>query len=221
MPGAAELDLDRARNLLGPAGEAPLRAAAVAEAWFGQPVDRTTADQLARVLEAAGLVRRDDHRRDRLGVLGVHETGLFPDEAEREEQLNKANPKGRLLEFCSRMRIDPPATEVETQGAFYEARMSLDYAGRRLDSGPHRAASKKTAEQMAAATLLAAIAEDKDTGETRRVADVEAARLQAANPKGRLLEWCTQLKNPLPNFQRDASADRLLGRLAEHGLTRW
>jgi len=207
VPGAAELDLDRARNLLGPAGEAPLRAAAVAEAWFGQPVDRTTADQLARVLEAAGLVRRDDHRRDRLWVLGVHETGLFPDEAEREEQLKKANPKGRLLEFCSRTRIDPPATEVETRGAFYEARMSLDYAGRRLDSGPHRAASKKTAEHAAAAALLAAIAEDKDTDETRRVADDEAARLQAANPKGRLLEWCARSKNPQPDFQRDASAD--------------
>jgi Cft2 family RNA processing exonuclease/dsRNA-specific ribonuclease len=207
VPGAAELDLDRARNLLGPAGEAPVRAAAVAEAWFGQPVDRTTAEQLARVLEAAGLVRRDDHRRDRLWVLGIHESGLFPEEAQREEQLKQANPKGRLLEFCSRMRIDPPVTDIETQGAFYEARMSLDHGGRRLDSGPLQAASKKAAEQMAAAALLAAIAREKDSDETRRVADDDAARLQAANPKGRLLEWCAQSKNPQPDFQRDASAD--------------
>ncbi len=184
-----------------------MRAAAVAEAWFGQPVDRTTAEQLARVLEAAGLVRRDDHRRDRLWVLGVSESGLFPEEAERETQLKMANPKGRLLEFCSRVRIDPPVADIEMQGAFYEARMSLDHAGRRLESGPFRAASKKTAEQMAAAALLAAIAEDKDTGETRRLADDDAARLQAANPKGKLLEWCAQSKTPPPDFQRDASAD--------------
>ena len=93
VPTEAELDVQRARNLLGPAGEAPLRAAAVAEAWFGQVVDRTTTEQLARVLESVGLVRRDDHRRDRLWVLGVHESGLFPEEAQLDEQLKQANPK--------------------------------------------------------------------------------------------------------------------------------
>ncbi len=219
VPGAAELDIARARHLLGPAGEAPLRAAAVAEAWFGQPVPRTTVDGLARVLESVGLVRRDDHRRDRLWVLGLHETKLFPEEAEREEQLKKANPKGRLLEFCSRMRLDPPETEFRTQGAFFEARMSLVSAGRTLDSGPFEAASKKTAEQMAAEALLALVSQVSDSEEIVRVPDDEAVRLHGANPKGRLLEWCAKSKVPAPDFQQGPSADgyriRAILRLAE------
>ena len=154
VPTAADLDIERVRNLLGPAGTTPLRAAAIAEAWFGQVVDRPTAEQFARVLESVGLVRRDDHRRDRLWVLGVQETRLFPEEAELEEQLKQANPKGRLLEFCMRMRIDPPVTDMQPQGAFYEANMSLCHDGRTLESGPFRAASKKTAEQLAAQALL-------------------------------------------------------------------
>ena len=219
VPAAAELDVARARHLLGPAGEVPLRAVAIAEAWFGQPVDRTTVDGLARVFESVGLVRRDDHRRDRLWVLGVHETRLFPEEAEREEQLKKANPKGRLLEFCSRMRLDPPETEFQTRGAFFEARMSLAHAGRMLDSGPFEAASKKTAEQMAAEALLALVAQDADSEEVVRVADDDAARLHGINPKGRLLEWCVKSKVPPPDFQQDASADgyrvRAMLRLAD------
>ncbi len=207
VPSAAELDIARARHLLGPAGTAPLRAAAIAEAWFGQPVDRTTVDGLARVLESVGLVRRDDHRRDRLWVLGVHETRLFPEEAEREEQLKKANPKGRLLEFCSRMRLDPPETEFQAQGAFFEARMALAYAGRTLDSGPCEAASKKTAEQMAANALLALISQVGDSEEIIRVPDDEVARLHGTNPKGLLLEWCVKSKVPTPDFQQGAAAD--------------
>ncbi len=207
VPTADDVDIDRARNLLGPAREAPLRTAAVAEAWFGEPVDRSAAEQLARVLESVGLVRRDDHRRDRLWVLGVHESGLFPEEAELEEQLKEANPKGRLLEFCMRMRIDSPVSEMQTQGAFYEARMSLGYAGQTLDSGVFRAASKKTAEQMAAQALLNLVAQREDDDEVVRVTDDEANRLQSANPKGKLLEWCARSKTPPPHFQRDASAD--------------
>jgi len=204
VPSADDLDITRARNLLGPAGEAPLRAATVAEAWFGRAVDRATVEQFARVLESVGLVRRDDHRRDRLWVLGVQETTLFPEEAELEEQLKQANPKGRLLEFCMRMRIDPPLTDVQPQGAFYEARMSLSCSGQTLDSGPFRAASKKTAEQMAARALLDLVACDDDGHETVRVTDEDAARLQSTNPKGKLLEWCAKNRTSAPRFEQDA-----------------
>ena len=147
-----------------------MRAGTIAEAWFGQTVDRATVEQFARVLESVGLVRRDDHRRDRLWVLGVQETSLFPEEAELEEQLKQANPKGCLLAFCTRRRIDPPVTEIQPQGAFYEAKMSLCYEGRTLDSGPHRAASKKTAEQMAAQALLDRVSQGNDEHEVVRVA---------------------------------------------------
>jgi dsRNA-specific ribonuclease len=204
VPTAADLDIDRARHLLGPAGSAPLRAAAVAEAWFGRVVDRATAEQFGRVLESVGLVRRDDHRRDRLWVLAPKDTNLFPDEADLEEQLKRANPKGRLLELCMRMRIDPPQTELESQGPFFLANMSLSYGGESLLSGPQKAASKKTAEQLAAQALLEVISERTSAADVVRVSEDDLSRMQSANPKGRLLEWCAQKKWPAPRFEQQA-----------------
>jgi Cft2 family RNA processing exonuclease/dsRNA-specific ribonuclease len=207
VPTAADLDIDRARHLLGPAGGTPLRAAAVAEAWFGQVVDRAIAEQFARVLESVGLVRRDDHRRDRLWILGVQESGLFPEEAELEEQLKQANPKGQLLAYCMRTRIEAPVVDVQPQGAFYEATMTLVHHGQTLVGGPCRAAAKKTAEQLAAQTLLTLLAQAADQQEVVQVPDADASRLQTANPKGRLLEWCARQKVSPPEFQRAASPD--------------
>lgn len=206
VPTAADLDIDRARSLLGPAASTPVRVAEIAEAWFGQVVDRETVEKFARLLESVGLVRRDDHRRDRLWVLGVQETSLFPEEAELEEQLKQANPKGRLLEFCMRTRIDPPTTDIRPHGAFYEAKMSLCYMDRTLDSGPFRAASKKTAEQMAAQALLEMVSQDEEH-QAVRITDDDATRLQSSNFKGMLLEWCAKNKVSPPRFQRGASPE--------------
>jgi Cft2 family RNA processing exonuclease/dsRNA-specific ribonuclease len=207
VPSADNLDIERARHLLGPASGTTLRAGDVAEAWFGREVDRTTAEHFARVLESVGLVRRDDHRRDRLWVQGVGDSKLFPEEAELEEQLKRENPKGRLLEFCGRTGTEPPVARMEKQGAFYCAAISLHYQGRCIESGPFQAASKKTAEQMAARALLELIAGDEPATDTRRVTDDDAIRLQQANPKGRLLEWCAKCRVAPPAFERDSAAD--------------
>lgn len=207
VPTTADLDIDRARHLLGPAGTVPVRAAMVAEAWFGQPVNRATAERLARVLEAVGLVRRDDQHRDRLWVLGPQETHLFPAEAELEEHLKRANPKGRLLEFCTRSRLPAPQTAVELQGPFYRVRMSLDDHGEVLSSGPYQAASKKTAEQLAAQALLEVVSQRTAVADAARVSEADSLRLQAANPKGQLLEWCAQRKWPAPRFEQQADRD--------------
>jgi dsRNA-specific ribonuclease len=40
-----------------------------------------------------------------------------------------------------------------------------------------------------------------------RVGEEDLARLQAANPKGRLLEWCARQKWPMPQFEQQASPD--------------
>jgi len=205
VPAANELDIDRARHLLGPAGETPLRAAAVAEAWFGQPVERDVADRLVRVLEGVGLVRRDDDRRDRLWVLGPQETHLFPEEAALEEQLKRANPKGRLLEFCMRMRIDPPQTETESQGPFFRANMSLRYRGETVASGPQQAASKKAAEQLAAQVLLELLSRRVSGDGVVSVGEEDLSRLQSANPKGQILEQCAKKKWPAPQFEQHAN----------------
>jgi dsRNA-specific ribonuclease len=177
----------------------------VAQAWFGQAVDRATTEKFARLLEAVGLVRRDDHQRDRLWVLGVQESHLFPDEAAQEEALKQANPKGKLLEFCMRMRIDPPVTDLQQQGAFHVATMSLRFQDQTLDSGPCRAASKKTAEQQAAHVLLDMVSQHALVEEVVDVTEEDAVRLQSNNPKGRLLEWCAKRGISPPVFEQGAS----------------
>ena len=217
VPAAAELDLARARQLLGPAGGPPVQATAVAEAWFGQPVDRATADRFARVLEGIGLVRRDDDRRDRLWVLGPQETHLFPEEAALEEELKRANPKGRLLEMCARMRIDPPQTETEPQGPFYRANMSLGYQGETLMSGPRQAASKKTAEQLAAQALLELLSKRSSLPDMASVSEEDLSRLQLANPKGQLLEWCTKKRWASPQFEQQGNPRGYQVRAVLHG----
>jgi dsRNA-specific ribonuclease len=199
----------------------------VAEAWFGQIVDRATAEHFARVLESVGLVRRDDHRRDRLWVLSPGETDLFPGEAALEEQLKRANPKGRLLELCMRMRIEAPQTDVQQQGAFYVASMSLCHEGRALASGPCKAPSKKTAEQQAAQALLDMVLGIADESDVVIVTADQTADLQSENPKGKLIEWCAKIKCEPPHYEQDAYSEgyRVRGTLSLGGedniVTRW
>lgn len=207
VPDAVDLDTNRVRYLLGPAGSTPVRAATVAEAWFGHAVDRPTVERFARTLENVGLVRRDDQRRDRLWVLGPSETALFPEEAELENTLKRENPKGRLLEFCMRMRVDPPETEIESKGPFYLATMSFRYQGELLTSGVQSAASKKTAEQLAAKTLLDHLAVRTADDGTSCVDEESAAHLHSTNPKGRLLEQCAKNRWPMPQFEQAAAPD--------------
>ena len=77
MPSADELDINRARNLLGPAGAAPLRAAAIAEAWFGRVVDRAT-------------------------VVSITTFGVLDDVSDEEEGLELASELSRRLEGTAR-----------------------------------------------------------------------------------------------------------------------
>ncbi len=138
-------------------------------------------------------------------VLGPQETHLFPGEAELEERLKQANPKGRLLEFCARMRLDPPQTETETRGAFFLATMSLRYEGETVASGPQQAASKKVAEQLAAQALLKLVSSRVSVAEVVPVSDEDVLRFQTVNPKGQLLERCAKRRGPAPQFEQQAN----------------
>ena len=157
------------------------------------------------MLESAGLVRRDDHQRDRLWVLGVQESSRFPDEAELEESLKQANPKGRLLEFCTRMRLEPPKSDIYPEGAFHVATMSIVFQGTQLDSGPCHAASKKTAEQLAAQSLLGLIAARDLADQARHVSTEDSIRLQASNPKDDCSNGALNIKSPHPISSKAAS----------------
>ena len=199
-----EVDVERARNLLGPPGEAPLRATRFAEAWFGRQVRGSVVDGLVDRLEEMGLVRRDDHRRSRLWVLGPGETDLYAAEGAEAERLKQDNPKGRLLELCMRLRIDPPEIELSTEGGDHVARISLMVNDRKLESGIQRSISRKTAEQRAARVLLAQI-EEAERGDSAKAVDEESARkLRTDNPKGKLLEWCMIRKMAAPLFEQRA-----------------
>jgi hypothetical protein len=109
--------------------------------------------------------------------------------------LTRANPKGRLLEFCARARCEPPEIEIERGTTLSGARMTLTVEGQVFESGMHWAADRMTAEQLAARALLEALARTEDEAEPGEwVPDDDEPRLRRENPKGALLERCARLR---------------------------
>ena len=203
-----QLDLASARRILGPAGGPPVRAMSVAEAWYGSAVTAETADRFVRELEALDLVRRDDRLRNMLHILVPSETDAFPAEAALEAALKQENPKGKLLEFCMRERITPPTFAINQDGPFFIAEGTLCVHGDTLESGPARAASKRTAEQLAARSILRRISNrTAASGAVTWVDDASAAALKNRNPKGRLIEWCNAAQTAAPVFDITAVVD--------------
>jgi dsRNA-specific ribonuclease len=161
-------------------------------------------DRLVERLEQRGLVRRDDHQRSRLWVLGPGETDLFGEEEQDGERLKLENPKGRLLELCMRLRVEPPRIDRLVEGGHHVVRMSLTVEGKTIHSGDQRAVSRKTAEQRAARVLLSRMEETEAEESVRWVEDETAARLKLDNPKGKLLEWCMARKLGAAEFEQRA-----------------
>ena len=165
-----------------------------------------------------------------------------PPEARRddlafEDELKRENPKGRLYERCQGLRIAPPEIAHRALGQGHAQRhqieMTLLVEEWELSSGVHTAWSRKTAEQLAARELLAALEEvlaephaahvapaadvagDDRSGEgdVLEVSEADVERLTQSNPKGRLYEWCAQRKIARPKLElrtvREAPAVRL------------
>ena len=112
-------------------------------------------------LEKLGLVRRDDRRRNRLWVLAPHETDAYPEEAAREQAVREENPKGELLELCTRIGCAAPTVDASVEGAYHLARIALTYDGKQLQTREHRASNRKTSEQLAARELLGLLDEGR------------------------------------------------------------
>ena len=83
--------------------------------------------------------------------------------------------------------------------------MSVRHQHETFESGPCQAASKKTAEHLAAQVLLERIAVRDAAVESVRVSDEDASGWQINNPKGKLLEWCAKRKSSVPEFQQQVS----------------
>ncbi|MBZ0117925.1 MAG: hypothetical protein K8H88_13060, partial [Sandaracinaceae bacterium] len=83
------------------------------------------------------------------------------DVLELEDELKRTNPKGRLYERCQGLRIAPPEIAHRALGQGHAQRhqieMTLLVEEWELSSGVHTAWSRKTAEQLAARELLAAL----------------------------------------------------------------
>lgn len=197
-----EMDFDVVRHALGPPSSTPVRATQIAEAWFGERVKANVVNQFVGRLEDMGLVRRDDQRRNMLWILSPGESDALRDEAELEAQLKEKNPKGRLLELCMRMKTDPPLAEFSVTGAYHVARLRLVVEGSAIDSGEQRAASKRTAEQLAAEAILEQFEQQlPNHDECIEVQADQYETLRRDNPKGALLEWCAKRHCGTPYFE--------------------
>ena len=198
---------EAAAALIGPATGEPLRASRLAAAWFGKPVAAGLQDRFVQQLEQTGLVQRDDHRR---GLLWPPTQVTAPPEPSAEERvlaetLKAENPKGKLLEWCMRRRLDSPTLRESTEadGGFV-MELELEVEGERISSGPHRASAKKVAEQLAARALLESLSRQEQTVEAIGVSESQQRSLEQQNPKGRLLEFCAQRQLSPPHFETEA-----------------
>ena len=104
------------------------------------------------------------------------------------------NPKGKLLEFCARAKVLPPAIAVERSGDRWGALLTLAIHGRTLESGMQWAHARIRAEQIAANVLLKELATTSEGEPGELVAEDEETKLRLENPKGKLLERCVVLR---------------------------
>ncbi len=154
-------------------------------------------------LEQTGLVRRDDHRRSLLWPLtkAAMPSEPSPEELLLAETLKVENPKGKLLEWCMRRRLDRPDTrEHADDTGSHVVEMVIEMDGAQVSSGPQTASAKKVAEQLAAKVLLDRLSGQEQMVEAAEVDEAQQAILEQQNPKGKLLEFCAQRKLSSPQF---------------------
>ena len=218
----APITPEAAAALIGPATGEPLRAAKLAEAWFGKRVAAFRQERFVQQLEQTGLVRRDDHRRSLLWpqTQAAMPTEPSPEELLLAETLKTENPKGKLLEWCMRRRLERPDMREEAdRTGWHVVEMELEMDGERVSSGPQRAYTKKVAEQLAAKVLLDRLSRQEQTVAATVVDDTQQAMLEQQNPKGKLLEFCAQRKLTQPQFEAVAVVGgfRCVARIALSG----
>lgn len=192
-----ELDRERAEALVGPDEGKPVDLGALCLAWFGHDVPAEERKAFGEQLLRLGVVWRDID--DSLRPMQAPDPTAA--EAELEEQMKRENPKGRLLEWCMRNRMEFPPVRESIEGDRYALQLSVTLAGKEVKSDVVRASSRKLVEQLAAADLLGKIETDLGDVSLREVTEQDAARLKAANAKGKMLELCAKLKIVQPGIE--------------------
>lgn len=203
-PSAPRLDRERAVALVGPDQGHPLDQNALATAWFGHEPQGAARSQFFATLLSLGVVRNDPERPGELR--SCQEISQDEREQALEHQLRKENPKGKLLEWCMRQRVDSPQLHERSEGEGFAAELSMTVGGAEVRSGWHRAGSKKLAEQLAARAFLALLEQNAEQLTLREVSEPELSQRKVRNPKGKLLELCAKYHIALVTFEQRARA---------------
>lgn len=202
-----ENDILRLRAIIGPPGGTPVKASDAAQLWFGCKKDAAAIDLFVQRLEEFGLVKRDDVRRTLFHVLSSVEIQSGSEEFQTECRLKDENPKGKLLEYCMKRKIEFPLFDSTIDNGYHCTIAQMTFNDNVLISKPGRALSKKTSEQLAAEDLLTQLQTSGSSPatevtecseETVEIDDAGKERLKIDNPKGKLYEFCAANRVKLP-----------------------
>lgn len=202
-----ENDILKLRAIIGPPGNAPVKASDASQLWFGCKKDAATIDLFVQRLEEFGLIKRDDVRRTLFHVLPSVEVQSGSEELQIECRLKDENPKGKLLEHCMKRKIEFPLFESTLDDGYHCTVAKMTFENNVLISKPGKALSKKTSEQLAAEDLLTQLqARGSSTAteitecseETVEIDDTGKERLKIYNPKGKLYEFCAANRVKIP-----------------------
>lgn len=177
--------------------------AALADLWLGRAASAEERARVADALVAAGAAARVEGDGARLRscvatVAAGEDDGLTA-------ALKAENPKGKLLELCTRRRLGAPVAKHVADGNAHTIEWTLHTPDGAVTSGAHTASSRVLAEQLAARALLSRLAEG--AGEARAVDEAREAALKQQNPKGRLLELASRLRVGAPSFRVEPAVD--------------
>jgi ribonuclease R len=122
-----------------------------------------------------------------------------------KSEATAANAKGDLINYCQARRLPTPTFDMSREGPPHQPSFtvvaSVGVGPVRISSDPMVAASKKEAEQQAAADLLATLQEKEKSGAT----SVKAVAPPQNNAKNALQEVCQQRKWSLPTYEAKQS----------------
>lgn len=219
-PEELVLDDPAARRLLGARTQTPLAVDMLAWAWFGRKVGGDVRQGFVESLEATGLVQRVDGQSH---LLAWVEGGEGTDTAASKVLGVLAaddNPKGRLLELCTRHGVKPQTRLQRLPGHRHRALTTIELGQELWTSGPQEAESEKIAEQLAAHELLKQLRAKEPEGAVG-VPESDALGFSSRNPKGRLLELCQQRKVAAPRFEIEPAVEGFVGRVVVEGRPPW